>query len=65
MAVEIHSFDSVPERVAIAEGEGDLSLSYWREAHASFFAPYLAELGISELGQAEIVTEFFEVLYQE
>jgi 5-formyltetrahydrofolate cyclo-ligase len=30
--VEIHRFRDVPVEIAIAEGEGDLSLDYWREA---------------------------------
>jgi uncharacterized protein YhfF len=30
-------FDQVDENFAAAEGEGDLSLSYWREAHRDYF----------------------------
>lgn len=30
------TFDKVAER-ALKEGEGDLSLSYWRQAHERFF----------------------------
>ncbi len=30
-------FDLIDESFAAAEGEGDLSLSYWRQAHQTFF----------------------------
>ncbi len=63
--VETHRFDSVPEYVAKAEGEGDLSLQYWKDGHARFFQPYLKELGIEKLEEAEVVTEFFEVVFRE
>jgi len=59
--VAIHSFESVTEEIAIAEGEGDLSLEYWRQGHQKFFAPYLDKLGIEDLRKAQIVTEFYEV----
>ena len=37
--VDLHlqRFDHVDENFASAEGEGDLSLSYWREAHRLYF----------------------------
>lgn len=60
---EIHRFDQVPEYIAQAEGEGDLSLDYWRKEHARFFAPYLEPLGIMNLDSEPIVTEFFEMVF--
>ncbi|CAA9414477.1 MAG: hypothetical protein AVDCRST_MAG22-2125 [uncultured Rubrobacteraceae bacterium] len=36
--VEVRRFDEVDEEFARDEGEGDLSLAYWREAHRRFFA---------------------------
>lgn len=62
--VEVRRFDEVPERVAIAEGEGDLSLAYWREAHRKFFTPFLEDWGIANIDEAEVVTEFFRVVYR-
>lgn len=62
--VEFHRFDEITLEIARAEGEGDLSLEYWRSAHQTFFAPYLPTLGISDLESAEIVTEFFEVVHR-
>ena len=64
IAVEFHQFADVPEKVAIAEGEGDLSIAYWKQAHRKFFTPYLADLQIEDLEQAQVVTEFYQVVYK-
>lgn len=57
--VEINTFVTVREEIALAEGDG--SLENWRKAHREFFGSFLAELGIDDLDQALVVTEFFEV----
>ena len=62
--VELHIFADVTEEIAIAEGEGDLSLSYWREAHTSFFKQYLNEWSISDLNKELVVTEFYELVFK-
>lgn len=62
--IERYQFDRVPEEVAIAEGEGDLSLKYWRKAHIEFFKPYLKSWGVIELDKETLITEFFEVVYK-
>lgn len=62
--MEQRRFRDVTAEIAVAEGEGDLSLAYWREAHRSFFTPYLAELGIADLEDAELLIEFFELVYR-
>lgn len=62
--VEKYQFDQVPEEVAIAEGEGDLSLEYWRKAHIGFFTQFLQDWGISNLDKEILVTEFYEVVYK-
>lgn len=62
VSVEIHRFADVPERIAHAEGEGDLTLRSWREIHDAFFTPYLRALNIHDLNHAEVVTEFFELV---
>ena len=62
--VEFFVFAEVPERVAIAEGEGDLSIAYWREAHEDFFKPFLDEWGVTDLDAEQVVTEFFELVHQ-
>ena len=56
-------YADVPVAIAIAEGEGDCSLETWRKLHRWFFEPYLDDLGIDDLDKAEVVTEFFEVVY--
>jgi uncharacterized protein YhfF len=65
VTVEIHKFSEVPAHIAEAEGEGDLSLAYWREAHRRFFTPHLKKWGITNLEEAAVITEFFEVVYKE
>lgn len=62
--VEFYQFDQVPVEVAIAEGEGDLSLEYWRKAHIDFFTPYLKDWGIDNLDEETLITEFYEVVYK-
>ena len=61
--VETHRFLDVPERIAVAEGEGDLTLEYWRSCHTRFFAPYLQDWGLSRIEDATVVTEFFKLVY--
>lgn len=61
--VEIIAFDQVSEEHATAEGEGDGSLAYWREAHTAAFAMDLAELGRAAEPDMPVVCERFEVVY--
>lgn len=61
--VETHRFLEVPERIAVAEGEGDLSLAYWRLKHAERYTPYLDEWGLRDINDATVVTEFFTLVY--
>ncbi len=62
--IELHKFYEVPESIAIAEGEGDLSLAYWREGHGRFWAPHLKQWGVAELKDATVITEFFRLVYK-
>lgn len=64
IAVEINKFVDIPLKVAQAEGEGDLSIEYWKKAHREFFTPYLKDWGISNLDDEDVVTEFYEVVFQ-
>jgi len=61
--VEFFTFADVPEHVAIAEGEGDLSIAYWTKAHEAFFTPFLAKLGVTDLSREQVVAEFFDLVY--
>ena len=57
--VQTHAFADVPEDVAVAEGEGDLSLDHWRRVHTAHYAPHLHQWGLADIEEATIVTEFF------
>ncbi len=62
-SVEITAFDQVGEAFAHAEGEGDLSLAYWRKGHWEFFARELAEFGRTPQPDMPVVCERFEVVF--
>jgi uncharacterized protein YhfF len=62
--IEINKFGKLPERIAIAEGEGDLSLSYWRQVHTALYSPYLEKWNVKDINEAHVITEFFEVAYK-
>ena len=57
--LEIQRFLDVDEDVAKAEGEGDLSLNYWRKAHQEFFKRQNSDFSESDL----ILTEYFELIW--
>lgn len=61
-AVETVPFDEVSAEHARAEGEGDLTLAYWRREHEGFFRQFPEHnRGFSE--QMPVVLEHFSVLY--
>lgn len=62
VATETHRFKDVPESVAQAEGEGDRSLAHWRNVHRRVFREDTERLGISDVDEADVITEHFEVL---
>jgi len=57
VAMRLVRFSEVTEEFARKEGEGDLSLAYWRQEHKDFFtrAGFFAE-------DMELITEEFEVV---
>jgi 5-formyltetrahydrofolate cyclo-ligase len=57
-------FKNVPARIARAEGEGDRSIAHWKRVHRRAYAPFLRRWGISDLDTAEVVTEFFDVVFK-
>lgn len=65
LRTETHKFRDIPEYVAKGEGEGDLSLAYWRKAHIWFFTPFLKEWGVEDLEEADVIVEFFELVYKQ
>ena len=61
--VRVVPFDEVDEEHARLEGEGDLSLAYWREVHEQFFI----DVATHERGfdpAMPVVLERFHVVYQ-
>lgn len=62
--IEKNKFKNVNEDIAKAEGEGDLTLEYWRKAHIEFFTPFLKDWGIENLDEEEVITEFYKVVHK-
>ena len=62
---EINLFGDIPKAVARAEGEGDLSISHWKEAHRNFYLPFLAKWGIADISKTKVITEYFEIVYEQ
>ncbi|MFS4418589.1 ASCH domain-containing protein [Maribacter sp. 2307ULW6-5] len=62
--VEENKFGEVPLRISVAEGEGDLSLEYWRKAHIEFFASDLSEEQMQSIEDEAIITEHFELVHK-
>ncbi|WP_434362348.1 ASCH domain-containing protein [Parasalinivibrio latis] len=58
-------FSDVTPEFAAAEGEGDLSLSWWRKAHWDFFSKECKAEGIEPTEDMVLVLEKFKVVYSE
>ena len=63
VSVEVIPYRDVTEEMASLEGEGDLSLEYWREVHEDFFKDELSPYGIGFNEGMEVVFEVFEKVY--
>lgn len=55
-------FNEVSENHALKEGEGDLSLAYWRKAHKDFFSKELKEYDLDFDENMVVVCEEFELV---
>lgn len=64
-AVSTCRYDRVSAEFAAAEGEGDKSLEWWKEAHWRFFSKECQELGIEPRQDMLLVLEQFKVVYAE
>ena len=62
--VTIRKYSEVDADFARAEGEGDLSLNYWREAHKNFFSRVLSKIGKEFSEDMPLVCERFRVIYK-
>lgn len=61
--VSVMPFSEVGEDHARKEGEGDLSLDYWRKVHKDFFEKQMLELGKVFSPRCNVVCEEFEIVY--
>lgn len=62
--VQIYPFNKVPDKVAIDEGEGDQTVSYWKEVHWEFFSGESKRLGLVPTEEMEVITFWFKILHQ-
>lgn len=62
--VFVAEFDTVGAEHAAREGEGDLSLRYWREVHRRFFTEELRAAGLEFDEKMPVVIEEFSVVYK-
>jgi trigger factor len=61
--VEAAKLPEVDAEFAREEGEGDLSLRYWREAHRNFFSRLLPKIGKEFSEEMPLVCERFRLIY--
>ena len=61
--VYVIPFREVGEEHARKEGEGDLSLSHWREVHKSFFSKEMKNAGLVFDEEMLVVCEEFSCVY--
>lgn len=61
--VEIKKFDEVTAEHAYLEGEGDLSLEYWRKGHEDFFEKEYRKAGKVFTNEIPCICEIFKVVY--
>jgi uncharacterized protein YhfF len=56
-------FQSVDEAFAATEGEGDMSLTYWREVHAEYFTRVCKRLGETFAPTTPVLCQTFRLLW--
>jgi uncharacterized protein YhfF len=62
--ITVRNYNDVDAEFARSEGEGDLSLEYWREAHRSFFSRTLPKIGKEFSEDMPLVCERFRMIYK-
>ena len=60
--VQIVKINEVPEELALAEGEGDLTYEYWWSGHKKYFTIELKEHGLEFSEDMPLVFERFELI---
>jgi uncharacterized protein YhfF len=63
--IRVIPFREVDEAFAAQEGEGDLSLEFWRNVHWDYFSRKCFEMQREPTDSMLVLCERFEVLYQE
>ena len=63
--IEVKAFNQVDAAFTAAEGEGDLSYAYWRDAHWRYFTHTLKAIGKEPAEDMRLVCERYRVLYKE
>ena len=61
--VSVQPFNQVSADHAFKEGEGDKSLTYWRQVHEDCFAEWLREAGLTFTPDSKVVLEEFRKVY--
>ena len=61
--VTVRRYYEVDADFARAEGEGDLSLAYWRDAHRRFFTRTMARISREFSEEMPLVCERFRIIY--
>jgi uncharacterized protein YhfF len=62
--IEIKPYDQVDAQFAYDEGEGDRSLSYWRDAHWHFFSQTCEQIKRQPSPDMPLICERFRVLFK-
>lgn len=62
--VTICKYNEVDAEFARAEGEGDLSLAYWQQAHRNFFSRLLPKIGKEFNEEMPLVCERFRLIFR-
>jgi uncharacterized protein YhfF len=62
--VTIRKYKEVDADFARDEGEGDLSLRYWREAHKNYFSRVFPKIGKEFSEDMPLVCERFRLIYK-
>ena len=62
--VILRKYNEVDADFAREEGEGDLSLDYWREAHRNYFSRVLRKIGREFSEDVPLVCERFRMIYK-
>ncbi|HEX6035496.1 MAG TPA: ASCH domain-containing protein [Anaerolineales bacterium] len=64
MEVTVRKYNEVDADFARDEGEGDLSLEYWRQAHKNYFSRVLPKIGREFSEDMPLVCERFRVIHK-